>query len=39
VPNIVIVGKGLESGEVDLWNRATGERRSVAVNLVVQELK
>ena len=39
VPNIVIVGKGLESGEVDLWNRATGERRSVAVNLAVQELK
>ena len=39
VPNIVIVGKGLEHGEVDLWNRATGERRSVAVNLAVSELK
>jgi len=39
VPNIVIVGKGLEQGEVDLWNRSTGERRSVAVNLAVSELK
>ena len=39
VPNIVIVGKGLENGEVDIWNRRTGERRSVAVNSVVAELK
>lgn len=39
VPNIVIVGKGLENGEVDVWNRRTGERRSVAVNSAVSELK
>ena len=39
VPNIVIVGKGLANGEVDLWNRRTGERRSVAVNSAVAELK
>jgi len=39
VPNIVIVGKGLENGEVDLWNRRTGERRAVAVNSAVSELK
>ena len=38
VPNIVIVGKGLEQGEVDVWNRRTGERRSVALNLAVAEL-
>ena len=39
VPNIIIVGKGLENGEVDIWNRRTGERRAVAVNSVVAELK
>jgi len=38
VPNIVIVGKGLEQGEVDVWNRRTGDRRSVALNLAVAEL-
>ncbi|MFM7029573.1 MAG: proline--tRNA ligase [Micrococcales bacterium] len=39
VPHVVIVGKGLESGEVDLWNRRTGERRSVPLNSAVAELK
>lgn len=39
VPNIVIVGKGLANGEVDVWNRRTGERRAVAVNSAVAELK
>jgi len=38
VPHIVIVGKGLEQGEVDVWNRRTGERGSVALNLAVAEL-
>ena len=38
VPHVVIVGKGLEQGEVDVWNRRTGERRSVALNLAVAEL-
>jgi prolyl-tRNA synthetase len=38
VPQIVIVGKGLEIGEVDLWNRRTGERRSVKVELALAEL-
>jgi len=38
VPQIVIVGKGLETGEVDLWNRRTGERRSVKVELALAEL-
>ncbi|MEY4390686.1 MAG: hypothetical protein RLZZ400_429, partial [Actinomycetota bacterium] len=38
VPNILIVGKGLESGEVDLWNRLTGERRSVPLDSAVSEL-
>ncbi len=38
VPQIVIVGKGLETGEVDLWNRRTGERRSVKVESALAEL-
>lgn len=38
VPTIVIVGKGLENGEVDLWDRRSGERRPVKVDLVVAEL-
>jgi len=38
VPKIVIVGKGLANGEVDLWDRATGERRSVRLESALQEL-
>lgn len=38
VPNIVIVGKGLENGEVDIWNRRTGERRAVRLDTAVAEL-
>ncbi len=38
VPKIVIVGKGLEQGEVDLWNRRTGVRRAVAIESAVTEL-
>ncbi len=38
VPQIVIVGKGLEQGEVDLWDRRSGERRPVALDSALQEL-
>jgi prolyl-tRNA synthetase len=38
VPNIVIVGKGLEEGNVDLWDRRSGERRPVKVELALAEL-
>lgn len=38
VPNVIICGKGLENGEVDFWNRRSGERRSVPLNSVVAEL-
>jgi prolyl-tRNA synthetase len=38
VPHIVIVGKGLESGEVDLWNRITGDRRTVPLDSALAEL-
>ncbi|WP_296630880.1 proline--tRNA ligase [Rhodoluna sp.] len=38
VPQIIIVGKGLEQGEVDLWDRRTGERRAVPLQSALQEL-
>ncbi|MFM6966991.1 MAG: proline--tRNA ligase [Rhodoluna sp.] len=38
VPTIVIVGKGLEQGEVDLWDRRSGERRPVKVESALTEL-
>ena len=38
VPNIVIVGKGLEQGEVDLWDRRSGERRPVKLESALAEL-
>ena len=38
VPNIVIVGKGLEQGNVDLWDRRSGERRPVKVESALAEL-
>jgi prolyl-tRNA synthetase len=38
IPKILIVGRGLASGEVDIWDRRSGERRSVKVELAVAEL-
>lgn len=38
VPKIVIVGRGLESGEVDVWNRRTGERNAVKLESAVAAL-
>jgi prolyl-tRNA synthetase len=38
VPKIVIVGRGLADGEVDIWDRRSGERRSVKIDLAVNEL-
>ena len=38
VPNIVIVGKGLEQGDVDLWDRRSGERRPVKLESALAEL-
>ncbi len=38
IPKILIVGRGLASGEVDIWDRRSGERRSVKVELAVTEL-
>ena len=38
VPQIVIVGRSLENGEVDIWNRRSGDRRSVPLESAIAEL-
>ncbi|MFM5904304.1 MAG: proline--tRNA ligase [Microbacteriaceae bacterium] len=38
VPTVVIVGKGLENGEIDLWDRRSGERRAVRLESALAEL-
>jgi prolyl-tRNA synthetase len=38
VPKIVIVGRGLENGEVDVWNRRTGDRNPVKLESAVAAL-
>ena len=38
VPKIVIVGRGVEGGTVEVWNRASGERSEVSVDEVVSAL-
>ncbi len=35
VPTIVIVGKGLEAGTIEIKDRATGERREIPVDQIV----
>jgi prolyl-tRNA synthetase len=39
VPTIVIVGRGVVDGVVELWNRRTNERRSVAIDSVAEALR
>ena len=39
VPTVVIVGKGLEAGEVELWNRKTGERAAIKLDSVLSAVK
>ncbi|MFJ4044948.1 proline--tRNA ligase [Microbacterium sp. NPDC089987] len=38
VPKIVIVGRGAAEGQVELWDRVTGERESVSVDDAVARL-
>jgi prolyl-tRNA synthetase len=38
VPLIVIVGKGVSAGTVELWNRRTGERTPVPVSGILARL-
>ena len=38
IPKIVIVGKGLADGEVEIWDRASNNRHAVKVDSVVEQL-
>lgn len=38
VPKIVIVGRGAADGQVELWDRSTGDRQAVSVADAVQHL-
>ncbi|WP_419818675.1 proline--tRNA ligase [Glaciibacter flavus] len=38
IPTIVIAGRGVSEGIVEVWNRATGERTPVAMSEVVEAL-
>ena len=38
VPYVIICGRGIADGEVDFWNRRTGERRTVPLNLAILQL-
>jgi len=38
IPKIVIVGKGLADGEVEIWDRASNNRNAVKVDSVVEQL-
>ena len=39
VPQIVIVGRGAADGEVELWDRRSGEREAVPASEVVERLR
>lgn len=39
VPYVIICGRGLADGQVDFWNRRSGERRTVPLNLAVLQLQ
>jgi prolyl-tRNA synthetase len=38
IPKVLIVGKGLETGEIELWNRRSGERRSIKLESALSEI-
>jgi prolyl-tRNA synthetase len=38
VPTIVVIGRGLAQGVIEVKDRRTGERREVAVDAAVQEI-
>ena len=39
IPWIVIAGRGVADGEVELWQRATGEREAVKIADAAAELR
>jgi prolyl-tRNA synthetase len=38
VPRVLVVGRGAADGQVELWNRATGDRETVAIADAVAQL-
>jgi prolyl-tRNA synthetase len=38
IPTILIVGKGLADGEVEIWDRVTNNRNAVRVESAVEQL-
>ncbi|MGO4300083.1 proline--tRNA ligase [Leifsonia sp. RAF41] len=38
VPRVLVVGRGAAEGEVELWNRRTGDRRTLPIAQAVAEL-
>lgn len=38
IPKILIIGKGLADGEVEIWDRASNNRQSVGVESAVEQL-
>ena len=38
VPRVLVVGRGVAEGQVELWNRATGERETLALADAVAQL-
>ena len=38
IPKILIVGKGLAEGEVEIWDRVTNIRQAVKVESAVEQL-
>ena len=39
IPTVIVVGKGLETGEVEIWNRRTGEREAIKLDSVMSAIK
>jgi prolyl-tRNA synthetase len=38
VPRVLVVGRGAADGQVELWNRASGERETVAIAVAIAQL-
>src|SRR5690606_35612196 len=39
VPRVLVVGRGAAEGQVELWNRSTGEREALSVDEAIAKLK
>ena len=39
VPKVVVVGRGAAEGQLELWDRRTGDRDAVSVAEVVERLR